>query len=98
MQGSMQKLVELIGCIILLVPTSCSMQVASWTPQLDKVTEFFAQLQAIDLTDVPPMLRVQTEGKSDLRKDEVVEHPAAQSLLNSVPDTQGEYLKVPKIQ
>lgn len=73
-------------------------QVEAWTPQLNKVTEFFAQLQALDLTDVPPMLRVQPEVKSGLRKDEVVEHPAAERLLSSVPETDGEFVKVPRIQ
>lgn len=87
-----------IACLAILQTRSCGVQVEAWTPQLNKVTEFFAQLQAIDLTDVPPTLRVQAEGKSDLRKDEVVEHPAAERLLKSMPDTDGQFVKVPRIQ
>jgi aspartyl/glutamyl-tRNA(Asn/Gln) amidotransferase C subunit len=73
-------------------------QVEAWTPQLNKVTEFFAQLQAMNLTDVPPMLRVDAELKGSMRKDEVVEHPSADSIVRAVPETDDGFLKVPRIQ
>lgn len=82
----------------LLSAVPSHVQVQAWTPQLTKVTDFFAQLQAMDLTDVPPTLRVQTEAESSLRNDEESKHGAADMLLNSVPERDGNFVKVPRIQ
>ena len=74
-------------------------QVEAWTPQLNKVTEFFAQLQAIDLTDVPPTLRVTGEDADMLpRVDSVETHPMSAEFLDSVPARDGDFIKVPPIQ
>lgn len=76
-----------------------ALQVEAWTPQLNKVTEFFAQLQAIDLTDVPPTLRVTEEdAETSPREDVVVKHPMSEEFLESVPTRDGDFMKVPAIQ
>eukprot|EP00892_Ulva_mutabilis_P004821 jgi/Ulvmu1/2710/UM014_0166.1 len=74
-------------------------EVEEWTPQLLKVTKFFAQLQAIDLTDVPPTLRV-TEEDSEMppREDLAESHPMSADFLESVPARDGDFIKVPPIQ
>lgn len=75
------------------------LQVEAWTPQLNKVTEFFAQLQAVDLTDVPPTLRVTDEvAEATPRADVVEKHPMSEDFLDSVPAREGNLLKVPAIQ
>ena len=73
------------------------MQVDAWGPKLEEVTEFFAQLKAIDVSGVQPSLRALADESADLREDTPVVHPMAEAFLESVPQRDGDLIKVPRI-
>ena len=74
------------------------MQVERWGPQLADVTEFFAQLDAIDTSGVEPSLTAASSEGSHQRQDKPVQHPMAADFLAQLPDREGDFIKVPKIR
>jgi aspartyl-tRNA(Asn)/glutamyl-tRNA(Gln) amidotransferase subunit C len=71
--------------------------VAEWEPKLAQVTEFFSQLRDIDVTDVSPSLRALEDEEPSQREDKAVQHPMAEAFMDSVPEREGDLIKVPKI-
>mmetsp|Transcript_5809 Transcript_5809/g.11864 ORF Transcript_5809/g.11864 Transcript_5809/m.11864 type:complete len:151 (-) Transcript_5809:351-803(-) len=70
-------------------------EVAAWTPQFQQITEWFAQLQELDLDGVEPAIRAGLE-ENVFREDVPVAFEGWSELLGDVP-TEGGYLKVPKV-
>ena len=73
---------------------------------LNSVLAYFAQLNELDTTSVPPMLQVGdqlTSGKQSgadvqhLRPDELVPSLNREEVLACAPDTDGIFFKVPKV-
>ena len=70
---------------------------------LNSVLNYFAQLNQLDTTSVPPMTQVAgqfTEGQepaSALRPDEVAPSLNREQVLACAPDTDGVFFKVPKV-
>jgi aspartyl-tRNA(Asn)/glutamyl-tRNA(Gln) amidotransferase subunit C len=73
---------------------------------LNSVLDYFAQLNELDTTSVPPMTQVAdqwTEGSEPraaalhLRADEIAPSLGRERVLASAPDTDGIFFKVPKV-
>jgi aspartyl-tRNA(Asn)/glutamyl-tRNA(Gln) amidotransferase subunit C len=72
---------------------------------LNSVLAYFAQLNELDTTAVPPMLQVGDqliEGKAadvapHLRPDEIVPSLSRPPVLACAPDSDGVFFKVPKV-
>jgi aspartyl-tRNA(Asn)/glutamyl-tRNA(Gln) amidotransferase subunit C len=78
---------------------------AAMLRDLNSVLDYFAQLNELDTTSVPPMAQVAdlvagTESKAaaqPLRADEVAPSLSRERVLESAPDTDGIFFKVPKV-
>jgi aspartyl-tRNA(Asn)/glutamyl-tRNA(Gln) amidotransferase subunit C len=72
---------------------------------LNSVLGYFAQLNELDTTSVPPMLQVaaqsvaggETEAALHLRPDEIAPSLNRDRVLASAPDTDGTFFRVPKV-
>jgi aspartyl-tRNA(Asn)/glutamyl-tRNA(Gln) amidotransferase subunit C len=73
---------------------------------LNSVLDYFAQLNELDTTSVPPMTQVggflQGNPKADaatqhLRADEIAPSLSRERVLVCAPDTDGIFFKVPKV-
>ncbi len=73
---------------------------------LNSVLDYFAQLNELDTSSVPPMAQVSdllTEGTGPktatphLRPDEVAPSLKRERVLESAPDADGVFFKVPKV-
>jgi aspartyl-tRNA(Asn)/glutamyl-tRNA(Gln) amidotransferase subunit C len=82
-----------------------SAEKASMLRDLNSVLGYFAQLNELDTTSVPPMLQVsaqsmaigETQPALRLRPDEIAPSLDRDRVLVSAPDTDGTYFKVPKV-
>uniref|UniRef100_A0A7N0T5B2 Glutamyl-tRNA(Gln) amidotransferase subunit C, chloroplastic/mitochondrial n=1 Tax=Kalanchoe fedtschenkoi TaxID=63787 RepID=A0A7N0T5B2_KALFE len=65
-------------------------------PKIQQVIDWFGQLQAVDLENVEPAVRADTEG-DNLRDDvpEVFENREA--IIAAIPSYEEPYIKVPKV-
>jgi len=79
---------------------------AAMLRDLNSVLDYFAQLNELDTTSVPPMSQVAdqlTEGREPeaadphLRPDEIAPSLSRQEVLSCAPDTDGVFFKVPKV-
>jgi aspartyl-tRNA(Asn)/glutamyl-tRNA(Gln) amidotransferase subunit C len=79
---------------------------AAMLRDLNSVLDYFAQLNELDTTSVPPMTQVAnqlTEGgvpiaaAQQLRADEIAPSLSRERVLASAPDTDGVFFKVPKV-
>ena len=70
--------------------------IATFTPQLERILDFVAQLEAIDTTDVPPTTRA-VEVVNVTRDDTVTPTPVREELLDQAPQREGDFFRVPKI-
>jgi aspartyl-tRNA(Asn)/glutamyl-tRNA(Gln) amidotransferase subunit C len=79
---------------------------ASMLRDLNSVLDYFAQLNELDTTSVPPMLQVGdqlTSGKQSeaealhLRLDELAPSLSREQVMAYAPDTDGVFFKVPKV-
>lgn len=68
---------------------------------LNSVLDYFAQLNELDTTSVPPMEQVAahlTEGAAQhLRPDEIAPSLSRERVMACAPDTDGVFFKVPKV-
>ena len=65
---------------------------------LNSVLDYFAQLNELDTTSVPPMSKVSPEGTtSQMRPDEVAPSLNRDTVLRCAPDTDGTFFRVPKV-
>lgn len=50
-------------------------QAKEWGPKIEKIVEWFGQLQEVDLEGVPPALRAEVESENTLRADQPRDYP-----------------------
>jgi aspartyl-tRNA(Asn)/glutamyl-tRNA(Gln) amidotransferase subunit C len=67
-----------------------------FTTQLGSILDYIEQLSELDVTDVPPTTRA-IDVSNVTRKDELQPYPDREAILNSAPQQEGEFFKVPKI-
>ncbi|CAK0734851.1 hypothetical protein CVIRNUC_000492 [Coccomyxa viridis] len=72
-------------------------EVREWEPQLAKIVDWFAQLQAVDVEGVLPAVRADLPDENVTRKDEAVRYEDREGLMKQVPEMEGQFVKVPKI-
>jgi len=78
---------------------------AAMLRDLNSVLGYFAQLNELDTTSVPPMLQVtaqsvpggETESALHLRPDEIAPSLNRDRVLACAPDTDGTFFRVPKV-
>lgn len=64
--------------------------------QLSGILDYFEQLSELDVTDVPPTTRA-IDVSNVVRPDHHQPYENREGLLDSAPDRDGEFFKVPKI-
>ncbi|AFY46410.1 glutamyl-tRNA(Gln) and/or aspartyl-tRNA(Asn) amidotransferase, C subunit [Nostoc sp. PCC 7524] len=67
-----------------------------FTTQLGSILDYVEQLSELDVTDVPPTTRA-IDISNVTREDELQPYPDREAILNSAPEQEGEFFKVPKI-
>lgn len=67
-----------------------------YTKQLNDILEYANKLQQVNTDDVPPTMHV-LPIQNVFREDQVGEHMANEVALANAPDTEGNFIKVPKI-
>ncbi len=67
-----------------------------FTTQLGNILDYIEQLNELDVSNVPPTTRA-IDVSNITRKDELQPYPDRESILNSAPEQEGEFFKVPKI-
>ncbi len=67
-----------------------------FTTQLGSILEYFEQLSELDVSDVQPTARA-IDVSNVTRADELQPYSDRQAILNSAPDQEGDFFKVPQI-
>jgi len=67
-----------------------------FTTQLGNILDYVEQLSELDVSDVPPTTRA-IDVSNVTREDELKPYPERDAILNSAPEQEGEFFKVPKI-
>ncbi|MBD2595979.1 Asp-tRNA(Asn)/Glu-tRNA(Gln) amidotransferase subunit GatC [Nostoc spongiaeforme FACHB-130] len=67
-----------------------------FTTQLGNILEYVEQLSELDVSDVPPTTRA-IDVSNVTREDELQPYPDRDAILDSAPEQEGDYFKVPKI-
>lgn len=67
-----------------------------FTGQLNSILDYVQQLDELDTTDVPPTTRA-IEVSNITRPDRLVTFADREDILNSAPDREEDFFKVPKI-
>ncbi|MBD2388745.1 Asp-tRNA(Asn)/Glu-tRNA(Gln) amidotransferase subunit GatC [Cylindrospermum sp. FACHB-282] len=67
-----------------------------FTTQLVRILDYIEQLSELDVSDVPPTTRA-IDVSNVTREDELQPYPDREAILNSAPEQEGEFFKVPKI-
>jgi aspartyl-tRNA(Asn)/glutamyl-tRNA(Gln) amidotransferase subunit C len=67
-----------------------------FTTQLNSILEYVEQLSELDTTDVPPTTRA-IETSNITRPDQLEVFGDREALLNTAPEREDDYFKVPKI-
>ncbi len=67
-----------------------------FTSQLGSILDYFEQLSELDVTDVQPTTRA-IDVSNVTRPDEVQPYPDRQAILDSAPDQEDGFFKVPQI-
>ena len=70
--------------------------IATFTPQLERILDFVAQLEAIDTEGLPLTTRA-VEVTNVTREDSVTPTPVREELLDQAPQREGDFFRVPKI-
>ena len=65
---------------------------AQWMPACR-----FGELQAVDVSDVPPAMRADVDAGNVLRADAEQQFQQRDELLADVPDREGPFVRVPKV-
>ena len=69
---------------------------AQFTDQLNNILEYVQQLDELDTTDVPPTTRA-IEVSNITRSDQLEVFAEREAILDSAPDREEDFFKVPKI-
>jgi aspartyl-tRNA(Asn)/glutamyl-tRNA(Gln) amidotransferase subunit C len=67
-----------------------------FTTQLNSILEYVQQLDELDTQDVPPTTRA-IEVSNITRPDQLETFANREDILNSAPDREADFFKVPKI-
>ena len=67
-----------------------------FTTQVGSILEYFEQLSELDVSDVQPTARA-IDVSNVTRSDELQPYSDRQAILNSAPDQEGDFFKVPQI-
>ncbi len=67
-----------------------------FAPQLNAILDYFEQLQELDTENVEPTTRA-IDVQNITRKDEQTTYPDRESLLDSAPQREDDFFRVPKI-
>lgn len=67
-----------------------------FTAQLGSILDYFEQLSELDVTDVPPTTRA-IDVSNVTRQDQLQDVSDRNSILDSAPEQEGDFFKVPKI-
>lgn len=67
-----------------------------FTSQLGSILDYFEQLSELDVTDVPPTTRA-IDVSNVTRLDQLQNVSDRNSILDSAPEQEGDFFKVPKI-
>lgn len=67
-----------------------------FTTQLGSILDYFEQLSELDVTNVQPTTRA-IDVSNVTRADELQPYSDRESLLNSAPNREDEFFRVPKI-
>ncbi len=67
-----------------------------FTTQLSSILDYFEQLSELDVSDVPPTMRA-IDVSNVTRQDELQPYSDRDLILNSAPEQEGDFFKVPKI-
>lgn len=67
-----------------------------FTTQLGSILEYVEQLNQVDVSEVAPTTRA-IDVSNVTRKDELESYPDREAILNSAPEQEGDFFKVPKI-
>ena len=70
--------------------------IETFTPQLEEIIDFVAQLEEIDTTNVAPTTRA-VEVVNVCREDVVNTTEVREELLDLAPEREGDFSRVPKI-
>ncbi|GAB4837157.1 hypothetical protein Ancab_002068 [Ancistrocladus abbreviatus] len=71
-------------------------EVEKFAPTIQKVVEWFGQLQSVDLDSFEPAIHADTEG-DNLRKDEPETFGNREAIIAAIPIYEEPYIKVPKV-
>ncbi len=67
-----------------------------FTTQLASILDYFEQLSELDVSDVPPTTRA-IDVSNVTRADDLQPYSDREAILQSAPEQEGEFFKVPKI-
>ncbi|CEJ46874.1 Aspartyl/glutamyl-tRNA(Asn/Gln) amidotransferase subunit C (Asp/Glu-ADT subunit C) [Umezakia ovalisporum] len=67
-----------------------------FTKQLGSILDYVEQFNEVDVSNVSPTTRA-IDVSNVTRKDELQPYPEREAILNSAPEQEGEFFKVPKI-
>jgi aspartyl-tRNA(Asn)/glutamyl-tRNA(Gln) amidotransferase subunit C len=67
-----------------------------FTTQLGNILDYVQQLSELDVTDVAPTTRA-IDVSNVTREDKLQPYADREAILNSAPEQEGEFFKVPKI-
>ncbi len=67
-----------------------------FTTQLGSILGYIEQLNELDVSDVLPTTRA-IDVSNVTRADDLQPYPDREAILNSAPEQEGEFFKVPKI-
>jgi len=70
--------------------------IETYTPQLEKILGYVAQLEKVDTQDIPPTTRA-VEVINVMREDCVETTEVREEIINLAPNREEDFFRVPKI-
>lgn len=67
-----------------------------YSQQLSEILNYVEKLQAVDTSAIEPTSQV-TGLENVMRQDEVIDFAAAKGLIGQMPESQDDFLKIPKV-
>ena len=73
-------------------------QIEDFQPKVDRVVDWFAQLQEVDLEEsvIQDFEVVDSAGRAELREDVPRVFGEREALLSQIPNMEGKFIKLPK--
>lgn len=72
-------------------------EVEDYGPKIGQVIDWFGQLQGVNLENVEPAIRSDTDKLTNLRPDEPIIYEDREEMIAAVPMLEEPFIKVPKI-